>query len=316
MPAKAAVLVPAQDTCKRPDWGPGLQLTPDQENYKKNDEVLLRCPAGFQPSLSRVKCAGKIQTISNGNRVYREAWNGKNGSDVWINIDPMYRVECLDVLQVVPGTLEISSTSIKLNWTCRLPDTCQDIWAKCRLEDEYSSPCEAEEVKGEERLHGWKGTFTCPPLQPFTHYSVTISLPPSTILFTRIYRTKETVPDAPEDLQLDPSTGSLGWKALPSCKGEILGYQLNITARRAQDSSFLDFQQVTVNQSVTQYTPPAQAAGSTYVVTVQGLTAAGAGPAAVLEFQSYISELQTYENLDPYGMIMGSLLAAEDAGVI
>ncbi|XP_051498701.1 uncharacterized protein LOC127395595 [Apus apus] len=195
-----------------------------------------------------------------------------------------------NIFQVVPGTLEISSTSIKLNWTCRPPDTCQDIWAKCRLEDDYSSSCEAEEVKGQERLYGWKGTFTCPPLQPFTPYSVTISMPPSTILFTRIYRTKETVPDAPEDLQLDPSTGSLGWKALPSCKGEIIGYQLNITARRAQDGSFIDFQQVTVNQSVTQYTPPAQAAGSTYVVTVQGLTAAGAGPASVLEFQSYISD--------------------------
>lgn len=34
------------------------------------------------------------------------------------------------------------------------------------------------------------------------------------------------VPDKPEKLRLDPSTGSLRWKALPSCKGEIIGYQV------------------------------------------------------------------------------------------
>ncbi|KAF1485223.1 hypothetical protein FQV08_0012065, partial [Pygoscelis antarcticus] len=134
-----------------------------------------------------------------------------------------------------------------------------------------------------------KGTFTCPPLQPFTVYSVTISLPPSTILYTRLLRTKETVPDKPEKLWLDPNMGSLRWKPLPSCKGEIIGYQLNITAWRAHDGSFLEFKQVLVNQSVTQYMPSHQTPGSKYMVTVQGLTAAGAGAASLLEFRSYIS---------------------------
>eukprot|EP00075_Anas_platyrhynchos_P012805 XP_027302058.1 uncharacterized protein LOC106020613 [Anas platyrhynchos] len=126
-------------------------------------------------------------------------------------------------------------------------------------------------------------------LQPFTVYSVTISVPPSTILFTRLLRTKATVPEKPERLWLDASTGTLQWQALPSCKGEILGYQLNVTARSAQDGSFLEFQQVTVNSSVTQYTPPRQMPGSKYTVTVQGLTAAGAGDASYLEFQAYVS---------------------------
>jgi len=44
-----------------------------------------------------------------------------------------------------------------------------------------------------------------------------------------------------------------------------------------------------VNHSVTQYTPPPQSPGSKYTVTVQGLTAAGAGDASSLEFQAYIS---------------------------
>lgn len=65
--------------------------------------------------------------------------------------------------------------------------------------------------------------------------------------------------------------------------------QLNITARRAHDGSFLEFNQVLVNQSATQYTPPHQTPGSKYTVTVQGLTAAGAGAASRLEFRTYVS---------------------------
>ncbi|XP_010568168.1 PREDICTED: uncharacterized protein LOC104833281 [Haliaeetus leucocephalus] len=275
------------ETCQRPSWDRRLQLAPDQENYKKNEEVRLSCPEGFQPSFTEIKCSGKVQPISYENPVYSDLWLGRDITGGWIRIHSS--VQCIDVLQVVPGTLEVSSTSIKLNWTCRLPDACQQVRARCRLEEHSSLPCEAKEVKGEETLHGQEGTFTCPPLQPFTVYSVTISLLPSTILFTRLLRTKETVPDKPEKLWLDPSTGSLRWKALPSCKGEIIGYQLNITARRAHDGSFLEFSQVLVNQSATQYTPPHQTPGSKYTVTVQGLTAAGAGAASRLEFRTYVS---------------------------
>ncbi|XP_009692976.1 PREDICTED: uncharacterized protein LOC104157366, partial [Cariama cristata] len=211
------------EMCQRPKWDSRLRLAPNQENYKKNEEVMLSCPEGFQPSFTHVKCAREVQSISHGKPVHREVWRARNSRGTWIPIRS--RVECLEVLQVVPGTLEVSSTSIKLNWTCRLPDACQHMRATCRLAVPSSPPCEAEEVKGEEMLHGQEGTFTCPPLQPFTEYSITISLPPDTILFSWLARTKEAVPDKPEKLWLDPNTGSLKWKALPSCKGEIIGYQ-------------------------------------------------------------------------------------------
>lgn len=34
------------------------------------------------------------------------------------------------------------------------------------------------------------------------------------------------VPDKPEQLWLDPDRGSLRWSSLPSCNGEIIGYQV------------------------------------------------------------------------------------------
>ncbi|XP_065511829.1 uncharacterized protein LOC136001436 [Caloenas nicobarica] len=306
------------ETCQRPQWDSSLQLTPDQKNYKKNDEVTLSCPEGFQPSptFTHVKCSSEDQSFSHGKPKYREVWLGWNMGSAWIPIQS--DVECLDILQVVPGTLEISSTSIKLNWTCRLRDACQNMRAMCRLAVPSSPPCEAEEMKGEETLQGQEGTFTCSALQPFTDYSVTISLPPSTILYRQLHRTKETVPDKLEKLWLDPTTGFLMWKPLPSCKGEIIGYQLNITSWRAHDGSSLEFMQVLVNQSVTQYTPSHQAPGSKYLVTVQGLTAAGAGAVSVLEFQSFFSgePLGPWPGMAVTVVVVLSVLVLLSAGIL
>ncbi|XP_054139369.1 uncharacterized protein LOC128941558 [Melozone crissalis] len=274
------------ETCQKPHWD--IRLAPDQESYRKNEEVILSCPKGFQPPFTHAKCTGKVLSVINGKPIHREAWTGKDSRGNVINIQPRFRVQCLDVHQVVPKIPEISSTSIKLNWTCRFPHMCQNIRARCQTEWHSSSDCETEEVKVEEMLQGQEGTFICSPLQPFTVYSVTISSLPSTILYADLHTTKEMVPDKPEKLWVDTSTGSIRWKPLPSCKGEIIRYQLNITTMRAEDGSIIKFDPVLVNQSVSEYVPPHQTAGNKYLVTVQGLTAAGAGPAAQLEFQTYV----------------------------
>uniref|UniRef100_A0A8B9SUD0 Fibronectin type-III domain-containing protein n=1 Tax=Anas platyrhynchos TaxID=8839 RepID=A0A8B9SUD0_ANAPL len=271
-------------TCQKLWWDPRLRLAPDQEEYKENEEVTLSCPKGFEPSFTHIKCSSEIQSISTGKPVYREIWMGKDPGGAWTRIRSM--VQCVEAFQVVPGTLEVSTTSIKLNWTCSLPDACQRMQATCRLAGPSSPSCEAEEVTAQEMLHGQNGTFTCDHLQPFTNYSVTISVPPSTILFTRFLRTKTTVPEKPERLWLDASTGTLRWQALPSCKGEILGYQLNVTAWGPQDGGFLQVERLRLSSSVTEHPLPAHGPGTRYTVAVRGLTAAGAGAALLGDFQS------------------------------
>ncbi|XP_039946553.1 LOW QUALITY PROTEIN: uncharacterized protein LOC120765596 [Hirundo rustica] len=275
------------DMCQRPLWDSRLQLEPDQKNYKKNEEVMLSCPEGFQPSFTHVKCSSEVQSFTHGKPVYREVWTVRNSRGVWVRIRS--GVECSEILQVDPKTIEISSTAIKLDWTCKFPDACQGLRAMCRLAAPSSPPCEAEEVNGEQMLHGQEGTFTCSALQPFTEYSVTINLH-NTTLFSWLFLTEEAVPGKLEELWLDPDRGSLRWNSLPSCNGEIIGYQLSITARNAVDSSVLETERLRLNGSVTEHRLPEHGAGGSYAVTIRGLTAAGAGAALMREFHTSSSD--------------------------
>lgn len=276
------------EMCQRPPWDSRLQLAPDQKNYRKNEVVMLSCPEGLQPSFTHIKCSSEVQSFTQGKPVYREVWTGRNPRGVWVRIRSS--VECTEALQVDPGAFEISSTSIRLNWACRFPDACEGMTAMCRLAAPSTPPCEAEEVNGEQMLHGQEGTFTCSSLQPFTEYSVTIYLPPNTTLFSWLFRTEETVPDRPEQLWLDPERGSLRWNSLPSCNGEIIGYELSIRARNVGDSSVLEMERLRLNGSVTEHRLAERSPGSSYAVTIRALTAAGAGAALIREFPSSSSD--------------------------
>ncbi|XP_064591704.1 uncharacterized protein LOC135459509 [Zonotrichia leucophrys gambelii] len=172
--------------CKRPQWDYRLKLAPDQENYEKDEKVMLSCPQGFQPLFTEIQCQTQFHS-DYGTFGYEEFWHGRDSGGAWARIHSS--VECIEALLV---DHEISSTSIKLKWTCRFPDACQGMRAMCRLAVPSSHPCEAEEMNAEQMLHGQEGTFTCSPLQPFTEYSVTIDLPPNTTLFSWFFTTQES----------------------------------------------------------------------------------------------------------------------------
>uniref|UniRef100_A0A8C5JFK4 Fibronectin type-III domain-containing protein n=1 Tax=Junco hyemalis TaxID=40217 RepID=A0A8C5JFK4_JUNHY len=270
------------EKCQKPQWDSRFIFDQEQEIFNPNEVVKIQCPEGYWPPPMEIKCV--TFKPREGSMIPRTGWGMRSGTDAWQPVKG--NLTCVDVRQVVPKIPEISSTSIKLKWTCRFPHMCQNIRARCQTEWHSSSDCETEEVKVEEMLQGWEGTFICSPLQPFTVYSVTISRLPSTILYADLHTTKEMVPDKPEKLWVDTSTGSLRWKPLSSCKGEIIGYQLNITARNAGDSSVLETERLRLDGSVTEHRLPGLSPGSSYAVMLQGLTAAGAGAALTREFHS------------------------------
>ncbi|XP_053887317.1 receptor-type tyrosine-protein phosphatase epsilon-like [Malaclemys terrapin pileata] len=265
------------EKCKAPDTRDArVRFALEQQFYSPGDVVTWSCPAGHRPSQPDIRCT---------RRGSQSVWSGT--------------AACIEIPRIIPGALEVSPTTIKLRWTCEPPESCQGSWkirAQCRLDGPWSGPCWRQGLTSEQPLQGRDGTVTCNSLHPFTSYRVTISggypatRPPSTVLYTQRVTTSETAPDQPEIEPLDPSTKTLRWKPLLPCKGAIVGYQLNITARREYDSDFLEVEELRVNQSVTKYLLQPWRHGTNYSVTIQGLTAAGLGQASRWDFETNISE--------------------------
>ncbi|XP_050799494.1 receptor-type tyrosine-protein phosphatase kappa-like isoform X3 [Gopherus flavomarginatus] len=279
------------ETCPRPQWDPRLQFVPDRPFYGQNDQMTLSCSGGFQPSPSVIRCVRWGHTWSH--------WNAWSVCDWGACHRITENVTCAVTPRIIPGSLEISPTTIKLHWTCEPLKSCQGSWkirAQCQLDGPLSGPCQRQRLTREQPLQGLDGTVTCSSLHPFTSYRVTIfggypaTRPLSTVLYRQRVTTSEIAPDKPEIEPLDLSTKTLKWKQLLPCKGAIVGYQLNITARREYDSDFLEVKVLRVNQSVTKYLLQPWRHGTNYTVTIQGLTAAGLGQASHWDFETDISE--------------------------
>ncbi|XP_025063267.1 uncharacterized protein LOC102388610 isoform X2 [Alligator sinensis] len=279
------------EKCRRPQWDPRLQVAPDRPFYSRNERVKLSCLDGSPPSLPVIYCVRRDQDKQN-------VWAVGDGWSGWRHIEE--NVICADSPNITTGTPKITPTSISLSWSCTPSKSCLSISAmevKCLLAGPQANPCRRPADSAGETLGGRAGTLTCSKLQPFTLYNVTISArygatrsSPSAVLYTQLLRTNET--GQPQIELRDPSTGCLQWKQLPSCHGDILGYQLNITAWRENDDGFLEEQVVQVNPSVTEYRLPHWRPGTNYTVTVQGLTAAGLGKASQWAFETDISGKQ------------------------
>nr|XP_025034069.1 uncharacterized protein LOC106732952 [Pelodiscus sinensis] len=157
----------------------------------------------------------------------------------------------------ISGDLDVSSTSIKLHWTCEPLESCQGSWklqARCRPDGSRTGPWGRPGNTMEQSLQGVGGAVTCRPLQPFSFYNVTISgSDPATrparpaVLYSRRGRTRETPhglcfspaePAIPANVtalrvsSISPASGTalLHLQPLPGLHGPIREYQIIVSA--------------------------------------------------------------------------------------
>ncbi|XP_037980369.1 receptor-type tyrosine-protein phosphatase F-like isoform X4 [Motacilla alba alba] len=254
--------------CPKPQWDARLQFLEDKTEYPQNRELTLTCPEGLEPSFPEVKCTKGIQGVSSGKPVYVDAWWGRSSAGAWTRIEEA--VLCMETcqrpsrdsrLQLAPDQ-ENYKKNEEVMLSC--PEGFQPPFTEVQCQtqfqyDVYGTPVYKEFWHGRDSKGAWVPIVS---------------------------RVECTVPDQPQQLWLDADRGSLRWSALPSCNGEIIGYQLSITARHAGDSSVLESERLRLNGSVTEHRLPEHGPGSSYAVMIQGLTAAGAGAALLREFHS------------------------------
>ncbi|XP_062984879.1 receptor-type tyrosine-protein phosphatase kappa-like [Elgaria multicarinata webbii] len=197
--------------------------------------------------------------------------------------------------QIATGDVQISATRIRLTWSCSPSESCQawKVRAFCQLAGPATGSCKRPAKEGKQGFTA-KPQLQCNNLKPFSVYRIAVFGSSSTTWSHTFYEvnftTKEGVPDKPERALLDLSSRVLRWKPLAPCKGEILGYQVNITGTRTYNATFLEEERMRLNSSVTEYRKRSWKCGTSYTVTVQGLTSAGQGKPLRWELETGIGE--------------------------
>ncbi|OXB52020.1 hypothetical protein ASZ78_012306, partial [Callipepla squamata] len=109
--------LPLPETCQRPRWGTGLRLVPDLEVYRKNEEVMLSCPQGLQPSYTHVRCAGGTGASDRAGSLSRNMWQGRNSIGAWNPI--VGTVQCL--VPQKPEQLQLDARTGMITWKALPP---------------------------------------------------------------------------------------------------------------------------------------------------------------------------------------------------
>ncbi|RMC16536.1 hypothetical protein DUI87_06473 [Hirundo rustica rustica] len=245
--------------CPKPQWDARLQFSENKTEYPQNRELTMTCPEGLEPSFPEVKCTKDFQGVSSGKPIYVDVWWGRNSTGAWTHMEK--DILCMEGcrrppwnsrLQLAPDQ-EVYKKDEKVKLSC--PGGFQPSFTEIKCQSEWQ--CNDSVTAVYKRL--WCGRNSRGVWVPIQSSVECI------------------VPGKLEELWLDPDRGSLRWNSLPSCNGEIIGYQLSITARNAVDSSVLETERLRLNGSVTEHRLPEHGAGGSYAVTIRGLTAAGAG---------------------------------------
>ncbi|KAJ1211466.1 hypothetical protein NDU88_006826 [Pleurodeles waltl] len=288
--------------CQKPTGDTTLHFSPPKEWYDRGDWVHVTCAAGYQTLTPDILCRE------------RDASSASEWDEA---------PTCIEIKQT---NLAVSSSSITLTLTCG-NDDCQRIWktsATCSQISCCANRCPTHVIHHECAVKAHDNSIketaiTCVGLLPFTEYIVAVygtreHLHPDRyfLLYDVTVTTDETVPDAPEIEWFNATTKTIKWKKLSECNGAIKNYQLNITAWRDYNKTFLETEIVTVNSSVTEYTFGRY--DTNYTARIQGLTSAGLGQVLLWTFSTKISgppnedhqAVSQEESLEPFDPLLSS----------
>ncbi|XP_067320825.1 uncharacterized protein [Anolis sagrei] len=282
--------------CLKSEWPPSISAlgTSFKETFVIGERVWVRCRLEqyVGPKRSWIFC--------------RE----KDGRPEWDTSS----FHCIEKPQVSKEDVQASASSIRLRWGCSPPGLCQD-WAfrgSCDLTRRPHESCNRR--RGQSRTTQ-NQTLHCDGLLTSSSYRVVVRGFHAKVGWHLLYEeyilTQDAVPDAPEREWLDVSSRVLRWRPPSPCKGAILGYQVNLTGRRAYNATFLEEEQVRVDASVREFQRETWRPGTNYTVTVQALTTAGLGQELRWEMETGIAEdVQPDRGGVPVALIVISLQLA------
>ncbi|XP_040191596.1 uncharacterized protein LOC120924666 [Rana temporaria] len=233
--------------CKKPTIENVNSLIMDKEYYKKGDRIIIRCNDGYYPTSSTMRCKNPHASLE---------WSPST-------------VTCIGVTFT---DWKVTSIGISFQFSCtpQCPDTWRFDVQLCPKTDYfyYGGSCKDLTGKG--------GTFT--DLKPSSRYNIQTKLHTEREQFNLVDKfiwTDDSVTSQPEILKV-PSMedNTIIWR-LSEEWGNIIGFQMNISASRDYNVSFAVDESLQFPPNVTEYKIPLQY-GTNYTIALRGLTTSGA----------------------------------------
>ncbi|KAM7023821.1 uncharacterized protein M8220_015379 isoform 2-T2 [Acridotheres tristis] len=158
--------------CQRPPWDSRLQLLPDQENYEKDEKVMLSCSEGFQPTFTEIKCQIEFQYYIDDDDATQYAWHGRDSRGTWVPLQSS--VKCIEGCQRPPWDSRLQLLPDQENYEKdeKVVLSCSEAFQptfteiKCQSGSQYNNNDDATQYSGyKEFWHGRDSRGTWVPLQ-------------------------------------------------------------------------------------------------------------------------------------------------------
>ncbi|XP_077334481.1 receptor-type tyrosine-protein phosphatase kappa-like isoform X2 [Lithobates pipiens] len=251
------------EQCKKPEISNVATLTKDKLYYEVNESVEVNCTEGYWLTYKKMTCV-------------------RSGAGSKWDQTP----ECIGITIT---DWKVTSTSISFQILCTPPcpphlrfTTCCDL-----MRENYTSCSNLND----------KTNVTFTNLQPFSEYGINTTLyinNQSFPLRMGKIRTNESVPDKPI-IKKSPTmeNQTIRWE-LSDIRGDVTGFQMNISAWRDYNASFTMDESKRFLRNVTEYQIPLHH-GTSYTITLQGFTSAGAGNVTTLSVETEIGDPPCHE---------------------